>query len=95
MNAIEIRNLYKNFRTFNTREKSLPRSLISRLKFERKKKYTEFAALKEINIDIKKGETIGFIGQNGSGKSTLLRLIAGILSADSGSVSVNGSIGTL
>jgi len=50
-------------------------------------------ALKNINIDIKKGEFIGIIGKNGSGKSTLLRIIMAAIRADKGgTVETKGKI---
>lgn len=52
-------------------------------------------ALKDLNLDIKKGERIGVVGRNGSGKSTLLRVIAGIYPLTSGTVYTSGTIGTL
>jgi lipopolysaccharide transport system ATP-binding protein len=55
----------------------------------------EFWALKNINLELKKGETLGIIGVNGSGKSTLLRLITGIFPPDKGKITVNGRIGSL
>jgi lipopolysaccharide transport system ATP-binding protein len=45
-----------------------------------------FEALKNINLDIMAGETLGVIGANGSGKSTLLKLLARIYQPDSGTV---------
>lgn len=56
---------------------------------------SEFWALQDINIKIKKGETVGIIGSNGSGKSTLLRVISGILPPDKGEIQINGSVGSL
>ena len=50
-----------------------------------------YPALKNINLDIIKGETIGIIGNNGSGKSTLLRVIAGIYQPDKGKSLVSRS----
>lgn len=52
-------------------------------------------ALKDINLEIKKGERIGIIGDNGSGKTTLLKIISGITCPTRGKVVVNGKIATL
>jgi lipopolysaccharide transport system ATP-binding protein len=54
--------------------------------------FKEFLALKNINFEVKKGESWGIIGSNGAGKSTLLKLICGIIAPNTGSVTVNGSI---
>jgi lipopolysaccharide transport system ATP-binding protein len=49
-------------------------------------RHTEFTALKDINLTIYEGETLGIIGHNGSGKSTLLRVMASIYTPDTGRV---------
>ncbi len=49
-----------------------------------------YEALKEINLDIKKGEFICIVGQSGCGKSTLLSVLEGLNKATSGSVKING-----
>jgi lipopolysaccharide transport system ATP-binding protein len=54
--------------------------------------FTEFFALKNINFEVKQGESWGIIGSNGSGKSTLLRLICNIIAPHTGSVDINGTI---
>jgi len=51
--------------------------------------YAGAAALRDINLHIKKGEAVAFMGPNGSGKSTLLKLINGIISPDQGSYLFN------
>ncbi|MBL7883112.1 MAG: ABC transporter ATP-binding protein [Bacteroidia bacterium] len=51
--------------------------------------------LKDINLKVYKGESLGILGRNGEGKSTLLRAIAGILSPDKGSVDVSIEISPL
>ncbi len=61
-----------------------------------KKSYSrEYYALNDISFDVRKGETVGIIGENGAGKSTILKIITGVLSPSSGSVSVNGRISAL
>ncbi len=57
--------------------------------------FEEFFALKNINLEIKKGEVVGIVGLNGSGKSTMLKVISGILRPSMGSVAVKGSISPL
>lgn len=57
--------------------------------------YREFWALSNVSFEIKKGETVGIVGQNGSGKSTLLQMICGILNPTSGSIQTDGRIAAL
>lgn len=54
-----------------------------------------FWALQDINLDIKKGETVGIIGPNGAGKSTLLKLMAGVTKPTKGEIKINGDIAPL
>jgi ABC-type polysaccharide/polyol phosphate transport system ATPase subunit len=60
-----------------------------------RKKKKEFWALKDVSLDIRRGEIFGIIGGNGVGKSTLLKIIAGIFPATEGSVTVAGSVAPL
>ncbi|MGJ0203218.1 ATP-binding cassette domain-containing protein [Leucobacter sp. gxy201] len=55
----------------------------------------EFWALNDVSIQIEAGHTVGLIGHNGSGKSTLLKMIGGILSPTSGTVSTRGQMAAL
>lgn len=57
--------------------------------------FQEFYALQNVSFSIEKGESVALIGRNGSGKSTMLKIIAGVLSASFGNVSVSGSIAPL
>lgn len=52
-------------------------------------------ALKDINFEIKKGETWGVVGKNGAGKSTLLKLLSRITSPTTGSIKINGKMASL
>ncbi len=54
------------------------------------KAYGEVKVLKDINLDIKKGELIVFVGPSGCGKSTLLRMIAGLERISDGEFSIDG-----
>ena len=54
-----------------------------------------FDALKDINVEIEKGEYVGLIGNNGAGKTTLLKIISGLHKPDKGKVSVVGEINFL
>lgn len=49
------------------------------------KSYNDITILNNINLEVKKGETVGIIGSNGSGKSVLFKVICGFISPDSGS----------
>ncbi|MFK5947331.1 MAG: ABC transporter ATP-binding protein [Methylococcales bacterium] len=51
--------------------------------------------MSDISFEIKKGETVGFIGRNGAGKSTLLGLIAQVMLPTSGNVTVNSRVSSL
>jgi lipopolysaccharide transport system ATP-binding protein len=56
---------------------------------------SEFWALKDINLTLKKGDVLGLLGHNGAGKSTLLKCIAKKIKPDSGRIDIKGEIGHL
>jgi len=56
----------------------------------RKTYATGFEALKEINLEIDRGEIFALLGPNGAGKTTLINIICGIVNPSSGSVTVDG-----
>lgn len=83
--AISVKDLHISYRTLKAF--SIKKSLL-----KLKKSKTEvFEAVKGVTFDVEKGKILGIIGKNGSGKSTLLRSIAGIFSADSGSINLYGN----
>jgi lipopolysaccharide transport system ATP-binding protein len=52
-------------------------------------------ALKGVDFELARGESLGLIGENGAGKSTLLKIIAGVVKPSAGELQVNGTIGAL
>jgi len=57
--------------------------------------YQEIMAVRDVSLEIRKGEVVGLIGPNGAGKTTLLKMIAGLLPVDQGQIEVNGKITAL
>jgi len=58
---------------------------------KRKSPFKSKTILDDINVEIRKGQSMGIVGRNGSGKSTLLRTIAGVIKPSKGKVTVNGT----
>ncbi len=54
------------------------------------KKYGDFTAVNQLNLEIKKGEIIGFVGKNGAGKSTTLRCILDLIHPTEGTITILG-----
>ena len=72
-----------------------PFTLKERLVFWNKTKVAYHEVLKDINLKIKKGETVALIGVNGSGKSTLLKLMTKIIYPTNGKIKTNGKLTSL
>ena len=89
--AIKVENLTKEFKLFYDK----PSTLKERLVFWNKKKENSRIVLKDINLTIKKGETVALIGTNGSGKSTLLKLMTKIIYPSKGKLITKGKLTSL
>ena len=92
--SIEVKNVSLSFEVGNDKIDNLKEYVIRTIK-RNKEKRTRFQALKDIGLEIYKGEKIGIIGYNGAGKSTLLNVITGIYPPDSGEVKTYGRISPL
>lgn len=89
--VVSVRDVVKTFRLF-----AHPGDRIKQfLGMGVKEYHRKFTALDGVSIDIRKGETVGIIGDNGSGKSTLLQIICNILKPSAGVVRVDGRISAL
>ena len=91
---IEIIHVSKKFKIWEDRSRDLKETTINFLR-GKKRSFRELWALRDIDVEIKKGETVAFIGENGSGKSTLLKLLSGIYTPDEGEIATQGKISTL
>ncbi|MCC7288969.1 ABC transporter ATP-binding protein [bacterium] len=58
-------------------------------------KKEKFWALKDVNLDIEKGDVVGIIGRNGSGKSTLLKVLSRIVEPTEGEITMHGRVASL
>ena len=88
--AIVVSHLSKSFKLPTERSWGLKQAIFNRLRGI--KGYTKQEVLKDISFTVKKGEFLGIVGRNGSGKSTLLKILAGIYTPDSGTITSHGSI---
>jgi lipopolysaccharide transport system ATP-binding protein len=89
--AIHLQGICKSFPVYDK-----PHHRLLQMLFPRKQSwFKEFHALKNVGLEIKKGQTLGIVGRNGSGKSTLLQIICGTLMPSSGAVRVSGRIAAL
>lgn len=86
--AIVARNISKTFYITEDSYNTVKKRLFNLFDAPKGK---EIAALKMMNLEIKRGECFGLIGRNGSGKSTLTRVLAGVYPVDTGYVKINGS----
>lgn len=87
-NLSEIDRLNKNLEDFHYTYKKDSSELIEfkNVSF----KYTDLIILKNINVQVKKGEKVGIVGVNGCGKTTLIKLLCGLYSPSKGEINVFG-----
>jgi ABC-type polysaccharide/polyol phosphate transport system ATPase subunit len=90
--VIAVRGLGKRYMLYERPHERLKEQLLWRFgwRFGR-----EFWALRDVTLEVGRGEAVGIVGRNGSGKSTLLHVIAGTLAPTTGSVAVTGRVAAL
>ena len=90
---IEVNSVSMRFNLAKEKHESLKEYLLAAVKG--KLQFDEFYALRDVSLQVEKGDFYGLVGLNGSGKSTLLKVIAGVYKPSMGSVTVNGTIAPL
>jgi ABC-type polysaccharide/polyol phosphate transport system ATPase subunit len=88
---IQVVNLGKCYRIYDSPKDRLKQALWR----GRRQYYREFWALRNISLEVRRGETLGIIGRNGSGKSTLLQMICGTLTPTEGALQTHGRVAAL
>jgi lipopolysaccharide transport system ATP-binding protein len=91
--GIRVAGLHKSFPVYERPVHRLLQMLSPRSAKQRW--FRQFHALKGVDLEVRKGETLGIVGRNGSGKSTLLQIICGTLEPSAGTVQVQGRIAAL
>lgn len=106
--VIKIEDLYKQYRLgaigggtlqedlqslwARIRRKEDPNSIIGAKTYGKKEK---FMALDGINLEVRRGDTLGIVGKNGAGKSTMLKLLSRVTAPTSGNIYINGKVSSM
>ena len=88
--ALSIKGVGKRYKVFSSRREQL-KSILGLSK----NSDHEFWALKDIDLEVEPGTTMGILGRNGAGKSTLLKVISGVSQPTTGTVEVNGRMAAI
>lgn len=89
--VIKVHHVSKDFKVYFDRANTLK----ERILFFKRNRHEVRTVLKDVTVDIKKGETVALIGVNGSGKSTLLKLMTKIIYPNKGTVETKGKLVSL
>ena len=92
--AIKVNHVSKRFKLYYDKAHTLKEKLLFFSKKNKDKNHV-LEVLKDINLEIKKGESVALIGTNGSGKSTLLKLMTKIIYPNKGKIITNGKLTSL
>ncbi|HBI72911.1 MAG TPA: teichoic acid ABC transporter ATP-binding protein [Lachnospiraceae bacterium] len=88
--VLKVENVSMKFNLMEKKVDNLKEYVIKAIK--RELRYQEFWALRDISFSLNKGDRLGILGLNGAGKSTLLKIIAGVLKATEGEITIKGKV---
>jgi lipopolysaccharide transport system ATP-binding protein len=104
--GLSLRGVGKTYRIWNSPAARLKAALLhavgkvlpmlhDRMELRANTLFRDFSALRDVNLELRPGESVGIIGRNGSGKSTLLQIAAGVLTPSHGTVEKRGRVAAL
>lgn len=91
--VVEMKGISMRYRTYQSRRRSLRESVFQTLLGRDAR--VDVWALRDVDLTIRKGESLGIVGRNGAGKSTLCLLLAGLMEPTKGEVDVDGKVSAL
>jgi ABC-2 type transport system ATP-binding protein len=87
MAVIEIEHLSKSYRVYQKQE-----GLLAAMRGLFRREYRDIAAVRDVSLQVEKGEFVAFLGPNGAGKTTTLKLLSGVIYPTSGTARVMGYV---
>lgn len=97
--VVHVDSVSKRYEMYDTPRDRMKQFVLPRLRraagLGQREYFREFWALRDVNFDVRRGESVGILGRNGSGKSTLLQIVTGTLAPTEGRVEVKGRIAAL
>lgn len=88
--VIKIENLTKEYKMYKNKKDRLIEAIMPSVN-----RHDTFKAMDNLNLEVRKGEVLGILGRNGAGKSTLLKMVTGVVTPTSGTITTNGKISSL
>lgn len=91
--AIRVEHVSKRFKLYHDPVTGPLKELLCF--WDPQRHYRELWALRDVSLNVRRGEVVGVVGPNGAGKTTLLKLIAGLLPLERGTIDVRGKVTAL